>query len=157
MNETSWSYRQLDERANQIARALREKGARPNQVAAVMLRRSKETVAALLGIWKSGSAYMPLDPNHPPERLSFLLHDSQSSLLVTEQELLPFVPADYKGRLSQSKKQLFNQQLLFPYNRAADIGLTSFIHQGQQGGRKVCSSAMKAFPIHCNGDGKNTA
>ncbi|XBO87377.1 AMP-binding protein [Bacillus licheniformis] len=99
MNETSWSYRQLDERANQIARALREKGARPNQVAAVMLRRSKETVAALLGIWKSGSAYMPLDPNHPPERLSFLLHDSQSSLLVTEQELLPFVPADYKGKI----------------------------------------------------------
>lgn len=99
LNETSWSYRVLDERANQIAHALRDQGSRPNQVAAVMLRRSKETVAAILGIWKSGSAYLPLDPDHPPERLSFLLHDSQSSLLVTEQELLPFVPVDYKGRI----------------------------------------------------------
>ncbi len=64
-----------------------------------MLRRSKETVAALLGIWKSGSAYMPLDPDHPPERLSFLLRDSQAKWLVTQQELLPFIPADYKGKI----------------------------------------------------------
>ncbi|MDW6053711.1 amino acid adenylation domain-containing protein [Bacillus paralicheniformis] len=98
-NETSWSYRELDERANQIARALRKEGAGPNQVAAVMLRRSKETVAALLGIWKSDSAYMPLDPDHPPERLSFLLRDSQAKWLVTQQELLPFIPADYKGKI----------------------------------------------------------
>ncbi|UOY89132.1 non-ribosomal peptide synthetase [Bacillus glycinifermentans] len=96
-HESSWSYRQLDHRANQIAHALAEKGARQNQIAAVMLRRSKEAVAALLGIWKSGSAYMPLDPDYPPERLSFLLRDSQASLIVTEEELLPFIPSDYTG------------------------------------------------------------
>ncbi|MCY9264016.1 amino acid adenylation domain-containing protein [Bacillus haynesii] len=99
LNETSWSYRELDERANQIAHALRKEGAGPNQVTAVMLHRSKEMVAALLGIWKAGSAFMPLDPDHPPERLSFLFQDSQALCLLTQQELLPFVPADYKGRI----------------------------------------------------------
>ncbi|MBY8914908.1 amino acid adenylation domain-containing protein [Bacillus sp. YC2] len=98
-NGTSWSYRELDERANQIARALAEIGARPNQAAAVMMRRSKETAAALLGIWKAGSAYIPLDPEYPPERISFLIRDSQASLLVTEKELLPLIPSDFKGSI----------------------------------------------------------
>ncbi|MFP3822513.1 AMP-binding protein, partial [Bacillus sp. SIMBA_008] len=72
-NGISWSYKKLNQRANQIAHALREKGARPDQITAVMLRRSMNTVAALLGIWKSGSAYMPIDAEFPPERISFLL------------------------------------------------------------------------------------
>lgn len=96
-NGISWSYKKLNQRANQIAHALREKGARPDQITAVMLRRSMNTVAALLGIWKSGSAYMPIDAEYPPERISFLLRDSEASLLVTEKDLLPLIPPHFKG------------------------------------------------------------
>ncbi len=56
------------------------------------------TVAALLGIWKSGAAYMPIDAEFPPERISFLLRDSEASLLVTEKDLLPPHSAAFQGR-----------------------------------------------------------
>ncbi|MCY9107205.1 amino acid adenylation domain-containing protein [Bacillus atrophaeus] len=97
LDDTHWTYRQLDERANQMARVLKEKGAKPGSIVAVMMRRSKEMAAALLGIWKAGSAYMPLDPGYPSERLSFLLDDSETSLLLTEDELISTVPSDYAG------------------------------------------------------------
>ncbi|MCY8027883.1 amino acid adenylation domain-containing protein [Bacillus sonorensis] len=99
MGDECWTYRQLNERANQIAHTLLDKEAGAGAIVAVMMRRSLEMAAALLGVWKAGCAYMPLDPNYPIERLSFLLQDSQASLLLTEQELISFLPLDYKGSI----------------------------------------------------------
>ncbi|QPK87040.1 amino acid adenylation domain-containing protein [Bacillus velezensis] len=113
-NGVSWSYKKLNQRANQIAHALREKGARSDQITAVMLRRSMSTVAALLGIWKSGSAYMPIDAEFPPERISFLLRDSEASLLLTEKDLLPLIPPHFKGSVVIMEETVSQQTAPLP-------------------------------------------
>ncbi|MCY8308650.1 amino acid adenylation domain-containing protein [Bacillus vallismortis] len=99
MGDECWSYRQLNIRANQIAHALVEKGVGAGDIVAVMMGRSMELPAALLGIWKAGAAYMPLDPHFPTERLSFLLKDSQAAQLLIEEDLMPFIPPHYEGNL----------------------------------------------------------
>nr|WP_294501133.1 non-ribosomal peptide synthetase [uncultured Rhodopila sp.] len=91
------SYGELNERANKVAHMLRKRGVGPDVLVGVCLERSPEMVVALLAVWKAGGAYVPLDPAYPPERLSFMLADSQTVLLLTEEKcsaLFSTVPAD---------------------------------------------------------------
>lgn len=83
------SYRELNERANKVAHHLRERGVGPNVLVGVCLERSPEMVVALLGVWKAGGAYVPLDPTYPPERLSFMIGDAGTRLLLTEEKCRP--------------------------------------------------------------------
>jgi amino acid adenylation domain-containing protein len=85
MDGASLTYRELDERANRLAHALRARGARPGAFVAICLDRSLDLIVALIGVAKSGAAYVPLDPSHPPERLAFLIADAGASLVVTEE------------------------------------------------------------------------
>src|SRR5204863_5259252 len=80
----SWSYRELDERANRLAHHLRSLGAGPGGLVAVCMNRSAEMVVAVMGVLKAGAAYVPLDPAYPKERLSFLLRDTGTVALVTQ-------------------------------------------------------------------------
>jgi amino acid adenylation domain-containing protein len=84
--ERQVSYQELNERANKLARRLRECGVGPNVLAGVGLERTPEMVAALLAVWKAGGAYVPLDPAYPPERLSFMIEDAQMRVLLTEEK-----------------------------------------------------------------------
>ncbi|SOD64434.1 AMP-binding enzyme, partial [Streptomyces zhaozhouensis] len=70
------SYGELNARANQIARWLREQGAGPERFVAVDMPRGVEAVTALLGVLKSGAAYLPLDPDYPAERTTHILTDA---------------------------------------------------------------------------------
>ena len=79
------SYRELNERANQVARYLRHRGVGPEDLVGVCLRRSPELLVALLGVWKAGGAYVPMDPMYPQERLSFMLSDAAAKILLTEE------------------------------------------------------------------------
>ncbi|WP_243318750.1 non-ribosomal peptide synthetase [Geothrix paludis] len=83
------SYRELNERANKVAHHLRERGVGPNVLVGVCLERSPEMVVALFGVWKAGGAYVPLDPTYPPERLSFMIGDAGTRLLLTEEKCRP--------------------------------------------------------------------
>ncbi|MCA1634100.1 MAG: amino acid adenylation domain-containing protein, partial [Acidobacteria bacterium] len=87
-NGTELKYRELEARANQLARHLRTLGVGPEARAGVCMQRSIEMVVALLGVLKAGAAYVPLDPEYPRERLDFMLEDSQVSVLLTQQALL---------------------------------------------------------------------
>jgi amino acid adenylation domain-containing protein len=78
------SYRELNERANQLARYLLKRGVRPEIPVGICLDRGLEMVVALLGILKAGGAYVPLDARLPDDRLSFMLADVKPSLVVTE-------------------------------------------------------------------------
>jgi amino acid adenylation domain-containing protein len=78
------TYRQLNERANQVARHLRRHGAGADGLIGVCLKRSAEMLVGLLGVWKSGAAYVPLDPTYPPERLAFMARDAGLRLFLTE-------------------------------------------------------------------------
>jgi amino acid adenylation domain-containing protein len=78
----SLSYAALDQRANRLAHHLRALGVRPDVRVAVCLERSPDMVVALMAVLKAGGAYVPLDPAHPPERLRFMLADSQARVLI---------------------------------------------------------------------------
>ncbi|MCH6163959.1 amino acid adenylation domain-containing protein [Streptomyces sp. M600PL45_2] len=81
----SLTYRELDERANRLARLLVEHGAGPERVVGLMLPRSAETIVAMLAVLKSGAAYLPLDPAYPAERLNFMARDARPCCVLTDQ------------------------------------------------------------------------
>ena len=90
--ELGMSYRELDAESNRLARELRRRGVEPHSRVAVFLDRSHELVVALMAILKSGSAYVPLDPAYPSERLQYMLENSRPAALVTR--------ASLRGRLA---------------------------------------------------------
>ncbi|HEU4557299.1 MAG TPA: non-ribosomal peptide synthase/polyketide synthase, partial [Longimicrobium sp.] len=91
--DDSLSYRELDARANRLARILRRRGVGPEARVAVCLERSPELVIALLAVLKAGGAYVPLDPTHPPARLEQILADSAASVLLTRETLREVLPS----------------------------------------------------------------
>ncbi|AIQ12432.1 non-ribosomal peptide synthetase [Paenibacillus durus] len=81
----SLTYRELNNKANQLARRLRIEGVKPNTVVGIMVERSIEMIVGIMGILKAGGAYLPLNPELPGERISYMLADSNAILLVTEE------------------------------------------------------------------------
>ncbi|MEH2290127.1 non-ribosomal peptide synthetase [Nostoc sp.] len=86
------TYRELNQRANQLARYLQKLGVKPEVLVGLCVERSPEMIIGVLGILKAGGAYLPLDPTYPSERLAFILSDSQIKLLLTTQKLVPELP-----------------------------------------------------------------
>jgi amino acid adenylation domain-containing protein len=76
------TYRQLNERANQLAHYLRARGVGPDSLVGISLERRPELVVSLLAVWKAGGAYVPLDPTYPRERLAFMVKDAGINLLL---------------------------------------------------------------------------
>ncbi len=89
------SYRELNERANRLARYLRQQRVRPEVVVGLCLERSLEMVVGVLGVMKAGGAYLPLDPGYPLERLSFMLQETGVPLLLTQERLLDQLPGHW--------------------------------------------------------------
>ncbi|AEI41578.1 non-ribosomal peptide synthetase [Paenibacillus mucilaginosus] len=79
----SLTYRELNAKANQLARVLRSEGVGPDTVVGLMVPRSLEMLVGILGILKAGGAYLPLDPSHPKDRIGYMLEDAQVRLLLT--------------------------------------------------------------------------
>ena len=82
------TYRELNQRANQLAHALRELDVGPGTLLGVYLEHSLETMIALLGVLKAGAAYVPLDTQHPPSRTAFMLSNAGISILLTQESLV---------------------------------------------------------------------
>jgi amino acid adenylation domain-containing protein len=87
------TYRDLNRRAEELARRLRGVGVGPGVKAALYLERSIELVVAMLGVLKAGGAYVPLDPHHPRQRLSFIIDDAEPLVLLTGAHLQSEAPA----------------------------------------------------------------
>jgi tyrocidine synthetase III len=83
--QTTLSYRELNERSNQLAHYLREQyDIKPNDLVGVMTDRSEQMVIGMLGILKSGAGYVAIDPAYPEERIRYIIEDSQSRVVVTQ-------------------------------------------------------------------------
>ena len=91
------TYRELNRRANQLARYLQKVGVGPDVLVGICMERSVETVIGLLGILKAGGAYVPLDTSYPAARLKFMLDDAQVSVLLTQEDLLEDDGSRIKG------------------------------------------------------------
>ncbi|HEX8185281.1 MAG TPA: amino acid adenylation domain-containing protein, partial [Blastocatellia bacterium] len=81
------SYRELNERANQLAHYLQRLGVAPESLVAICVERGVDMVVSLLAVLKAGCAYVPLDPSYPMDRLSFMLEDSKACVLLTQNRL----------------------------------------------------------------------
>ncbi len=80
------TYRELNRRANQLAHYLQKRGVGPETLVGICVERSLEMVVGLYGILKAGGAYVPLDPTYPPERLIFMMADTQAPVLLTQKK-----------------------------------------------------------------------
>jgi amino acid adenylation domain-containing protein/thioester reductase-like protein len=90
--ERSLSYRELNRKANMLARHLVASGVRPDQPVAILADRSVEMVVGILGILKAGGAYVPLDPNYPSERLQYMVDDCNPHVVLTSAALSGALP-----------------------------------------------------------------
>ncbi|MHC5939086.1 amino acid adenylation domain-containing protein [Nostoc sp.] len=117
--EQQLTYQELNKQANHLAHYLQSLGVGPEVLVGICMERSLEMIVGVLGILKAGGAYLPLDPQLPQERLTFILEDCQASVLLTQDHLLLELPA-YEGRVvfldtswqeisQESKENLVNQ------------------------------------------------
>ncbi|SPM41104.1 Non-ribosomal peptide synthetase component F [Mycobacterium numidiamassiliense] len=88
VGDSTLTYRQLDDRATAIASRLMQAGAGPGGIVAVLLQRTPDLIATLVGVLKSGAAFLPLDPRQPVSRNAFCINDAAASIIVTEGQLL---------------------------------------------------------------------
>ncbi|MEV0919321.1 amino acid adenylation domain-containing protein [Streptomyces sp. NPDC049967] len=121
--DTTLTYVELDRRAEALARRLRSRGAGPEQYIAVAVPRSAELMVALLGVLKTGAAYLPVDLDYPAERVAFVLGDSGTRTVVTTAEAagrLPVVPGTDLLLVDRDE----------PDDRNADVPEASVRHAG---------------------------
>ncbi|MEG4574238.1 amino acid adenylation domain-containing protein [Microcoleus sp. N3A4] len=90
--EEQLTYRELNARANRLARHLQTLGVGPEVLVGICMERSLEMIVGLLGILKAGGAYVPIDPAYPSERIAYMLDDSQLPVLLTQQKLVASFP-----------------------------------------------------------------
>ena len=82
------SYREINEKANQLARLLRKKGIGPEKLVAIMSHTSFELIIGIMAILKSGGGYVPIDPTYPEDRINYMLEDSGAEMLLTRREYI---------------------------------------------------------------------
>ncbi len=86
--EKSLTYRQLNEKANQLARTLRESGVKRNSSVGILVDKSIEMVIGILGILKAGGAYLAIDPVFPEHRINFMVKDGGCTIVLTQTHLM---------------------------------------------------------------------
>ncbi|MFZ2958257.1 MAG: amino acid adenylation domain-containing protein [Candidatus Ozemobacteraceae bacterium] len=118
-----WTYGELDRRTNTLAATLRGKGVCPDNLVAIMVERSADIIIGSLAILKSGGAYLPIDPEYPPDRIIYMLKDSGAKLLLS-QKALREKALDFDGEwLDMADENLYRQsdKALEPVNKSSDM------------------------------------
>jgi amino acid adenylation domain-containing protein/FkbM family methyltransferase len=122
------TYRQLNQKANQLAHYLKSLGVGPEAIVGLCVERSLQMVVGLLGVLKAGGAYLPLDHKYPQERLAFMLEDSNASLVLGQQHLVDELPTAWAQILyldSAWEEQLSSQP---SHNLDIDINLNNLAY-----------------------------
>ncbi|MFH9550555.1 amino acid adenylation domain-containing protein [Streptomyces sp. NPDC017435] len=117
--DVTLSYAELNARANRIARVLRGRGVGPETLVGICLERGVELLPALLGVLKSGAAYVPLDPANPVERLAYIVGDTAAPVVVTTSALAGVL----EGRSGGELLLLDGDAELIAGQEAADLGV----------------------------------
>lgn len=124
------TYRELNQRANQLAHHLQTLGVGPDVLVGICMQRSLEMVIGLLGILKAGAAYVPLDPTYPKERLAFMLHDAKLPVLLSQQRFVERLP-EHLARLvclDRDAEEISQQSAADPCNGVQASNLAYVIY-----------------------------
>lgn len=97
MNQIALTYRQLDEKSDSLAAFLSSKGIENSCIVPLVVSHSLEAVIAILGVLKTGAAYLPIDPQYPAERISYMLKDSRAELMLSN--IAELNTGDFKGEV----------------------------------------------------------
>jgi hypothetical protein len=84
--EKQLTYKELNERANRLARVLRQRGVTPEDRVGLLMERSLDMIVGMLAVLKAGGAYLPIDPAYPAERIDYMLEDSDSKIVLSKTE-----------------------------------------------------------------------
>ncbi len=123
---TKLSYKMLNDRANRLAGYLIEKNVKPGDLVGISTDRSADMIISLLAVMKAGAAYVPLDPTYPPDRLNYMIKDSELSVIITQTEFLNLF-TNFDGVLLDIQKEksildsypaYLNKIECFPENKA---------------------------------------
>ncbi|WP_242039624.1 non-ribosomal peptide synthetase [Anabaena sphaerica] len=107
-----FTYRELNNQANQLACYLQKIGVKPDVLVGICVERSLEMVVGLLGILKAGGAYLPLDPNYPQERLEFMAKDADIWVLLTQEKLVNLFPQHQAEIICLDSCEVINPDIL---------------------------------------------
>ena len=130
------SYQQLNQRANQLAHKLRERGVGPDVLVGLAVERSLEMVVGIVGILKAGGAYVPLDPEYPQDRLAYMIEDSGIKLLLTQAHLeLPVSASVERVMLESGEAWLEGYSTANPVNRTTPDNLAYVIYTSGSTGK----------------------
>jgi amino acid adenylation domain-containing protein len=148
--EQQLTYRELNNRANQLAHYLRHLGVGPEVLVGICVERSIEMVVGLLGILKAGGAFVPLDPDYPKERLSFMLADTQIAVLLTQDRLRNKLP-EYGAPvlcLDSGQAEIAQESTETPAQFVSPVNLAYVIYTSGSTGRP--KGAMNSHRGLCN-------
>jgi amino acid adenylation domain-containing protein/thioester reductase-like protein len=90
-NDQQLTYRELNNKANQLAGMLREKGVKPESIVGIMVVQSIDMFIGILGIIKAGGAFLPIDSQYPSDRINYMLKDSNTRILLTQSNLVKYI------------------------------------------------------------------
>jgi amino acid adenylation domain-containing protein len=135
--EQHLTYRELNNRANRVAHYLQNLGVKPETLVGICVARSVEMIVGILGILKAGGAYIPLDPNYPAERLALMLEDSQVSVLLTQENLIPTLESQHAEFvcLDTDWAQIASQSKENPVSKAETNNLAYVIYTSGSTGK----------------------
>lgn len=117
--ETILSYRELNEQANRLAHHLMGEGIGPEDTVAILLEPSQEMIVALLGVLKSGAAYLPLDAEMPRGRLEYMLSDARPALVLSQESLRTAIPETTKLLMLDAPETIVHLRKL-PHHNPVD-------------------------------------
>jgi surfactin family lipopeptide synthetase C len=137
LGDRSLTYGQLNERANKLAHHLRKRGVGVGTPVAICMDRTIEMVVALIGTLKAGGAYVPMDPSYPPERLVFMLEDTNAPVLLTEETIAARLPgsAAYTVRLDADWQTIADERSDDPDSGAGPDDMAYIIYTSGSTGR----------------------
>ncbi|WP_373536478.1 amino acid adenylation domain-containing protein [Microcoleus sp.] len=131
------TYRELNSRSNQLAHYLQQLGVGPDVLVAICMERSLEIAIAVLGILKTGAAYVPIDPAYPKERLTFMLADTKTPVILTQSHLVSGLP-EHQARtvcLDANWQEIANYSTENPASTVSPDNLTYTIYTSGSTGK----------------------
>ncbi len=93
--DKTMTYRELNQKANQLGTLLGEKGIKPGDIVGIMVEKSIEMIVGIIGIVKAGGAYLPIDTNYPHHRINYMLADSHASMLLVNSRTAPEINGNF--------------------------------------------------------------